>query len=380
MNTNVWSDHNTTQTSQQNFRELGAGSCGIVFVHHDPTTVLKKANHDDAGLWNDYTMQLNVHAQLERSRPLLHRHTLPLTTRPKYFIASENHKWWHAHASKFPPGHQTPPTRVLCLERIPPLSKQTREHLIDTFCLVQSRAGAKSSAGNADCIARLYLGRRRRPSGRPQRFFSLRNFSLHLDMVEELGLDVEACAAQMARGLAVCHWRARVDANDVEFVPGGRRMMDEALGWGALSWEQVGEMPVDSDTMVEDAWTYRRRLGLETVVENANESLNKTGMRLWMLDYDKCHGLEWSDEGIKQAVVAVEENDPYFPKPHKEGADDQRLWESFKEGYRKASEVIMVEDEIQEEVLDLPGKFLHEWEGFWWKKVEQARVNALVDL
>ncbi|MCJ1399771.1 hypothetical protein MMC11_002974 [Xylographa trunciseda] len=314
MNTNVSSSDKTnpstspSQTSQQPFRQLGFGSCGTVFVHHDPLTVPKQANNDDNSLWNDYTMQLNVHAQF------------------------------------------------------------SREQLIDTFCPAHGIPGAKSSAGNADCIARLYLGRRRQPRGRPQQFFSLRNFSLHLDMVDDLGLDVEAYAAAMAAGLAVCHWRARVDANDVEFVLGSKQVMKEARGLGVLSWEQVAEMPVNSNTIPGDAGLRGRGAEMlaesDVVVESAVGGLDGTVIRLWMLDYDKCHAMEWSNEGVRQAVVAVEANDPYFPKPHKERVEDQGLWENFKEAYLRASEVIMVEDEIQRPVLGLPRKFLGGIGGF----------------
>ncbi|MCJ1379239.1 hypothetical protein MMC17_002339 [Xylographa soralifera] len=369
MNTNVSSSNNTDHptsllpTLQQDFRVLGAGSCGTVFVHHDPMTVLKKANNDDNSLWNDYTTQFNVQAQLKRSQTVFHNHNPPLTTRLLFFISSNNHQWWTAHASKFPRGHQDPPMRILCLERIPPLNQQIREHLIDTFCPDHGRAGAKRGAGNADCIARLYLGRRRQPRGRPQQFFSLRNFSLHLDMAEGLGLDVEAYAAEMAGALA--------------------RVVGEALGLGALSGEQVGRMAVNSDTMLGDAgvrvWE-EEPAGLDSMEGRAVESLDETGMCLWMLDYDKCHAMEWSDEGVTQAVVAVEENDPYFPKPQMEREGDRRLWEGFKEAYLKASEVIMAEDGIEGAVLGLPRKFVEEWEVFREKKVEQARVSALKEL
>ena len=75
---------------------------------------------------------------------------------------------------------------------------------------------AKSDPDNQDCLIRLYLGARQSES--PD---SLRNFPLHLDLLEEIGLDIVAYAASMVIGLAVMHWGAFVNGMDCEFVLGG---------------------------------------------------------------------------------------------------------------------------------------------------------------
>jgi hypothetical protein len=46
--------------------------------------------------------------------------------------------------------------------------------------------------------------------------FSLRNVPLHIDQMETVGLDAKAYAETMAEALALMHWDARFDANDVE--------------------------------------------------------------------------------------------------------------------------------------------------------------------
>ena len=53
--------------------------------------------------------------------------------------------------------------------------------------------------------------------------FSLRNYPLHLDQMEELAIPfdhLESYARAMAETLAVMHWGAGMDGNDVEFVLG----------------------------------------------------------------------------------------------------------------------------------------------------------------
>ena len=57
---------------------------------------------------------------------------------------------------------EEPRMPIICSERVMPLPKQIREDLIDIFGPEEGRPGAKLAAGNKDCVARLYLGRRRR--------------------------------------------------------------------------------------------------------------------------------------------------------------------------------------------------------------------------
>lgn len=107
----------------------------------------------------------------------------------------------------------------LITERIPPLPKQVRDSIIDLYCPDSLKASAKVSDPDQDCLVRPYLGRRRRLV-KQSRFqaFSLRNYPLHVDQMEDLELDIRHYARLMAEALADLYWRARVDANAVEFV------------------------------------------------------------------------------------------------------------------------------------------------------------------
>lgn len=56
----------------------------------------------------------------------------------------------------------------------------------------------------------IYLSRRRRRTetvtAHPQRFFTLRNFPLHLDQMLDLNLHIDSFARIMAAALTVMHW------------------------------------------------------------------------------------------------------------------------------------------------------------------------------
>ncbi|PGH05119.1 hypothetical protein AJ79_06867 [Helicocarpus griseus UAMH5409] len=132
--------------------------------------------------------------------------------------ADEPLPWWN---SRFPTGYS--PCNVLVSERIPPMPFEIRETLIDRYCPETLWQEIKASDVNRDCIVRAYLGRRRVGTGRPPRLkaFSLRNYPLHVDQMEEMGIgfeDLVVYAHIMAEALAMMHWYAEVDGNDVEFV------------------------------------------------------------------------------------------------------------------------------------------------------------------
>ena len=108
----------------------------------------------------------------------------------------------------------------MCIERIFPLPKPTRDALIDLYCPGIGREAAGTNAANKDCLLRPLLGRKRQSSGSRLNIFSLRNFKLHLDQIQEIGLDARELAYAMADAMAVLHWHTKIDAMDVEFVLG----------------------------------------------------------------------------------------------------------------------------------------------------------------
>ena len=189
-------------------------------------------------------------------------------------------------------------------QRIPPFGESTRHLLIQAFCPDEIKQKIINSEPDRDCLIRLYLGRRRthtRDSKTSSRFkaFSLRNYPLHEDQLEELAIttdDLQQYTRTMAEALAMMHWIAGIDANDVEFVlaPGDR----------------------------------------------VNNVLRRHSM--WMLDFDLCRDITMDENGIEKAVKAFWRNHPFYPCPGK------ALWDTFREQYIHASDECLEFYGIQE--------------------------------
>jgi len=172
----------------------------------------------------------------------------------------------------------------------------------------------------------------------------------------ELGLDTYLYAAEMACGLVICHWRAKVDANDVEFVLGSA---PTTLNFGHITSRQLADMPKMTSTYPDHLYN----------------NFKKRTTHLWILDFDKCHEMDVSDCGIEQAVKAAEDNDPYYPKPHKQLAEDQQLWKHFKEAYLYSSSTIFLLDGIPEGMAKGPQKFIQGWEDYRKHKIDAGLVD-----
>lgn len=136
-------------------------------------------------------------------------------------MAPKSNIFWDTFAHCFPAGTKVPYYGLLS-ERIFPLPLPVRTAIVDALCSKSTRKQKEAfleQSENKDCLVRLYLGRRHDTSKSEN--IRLRNFPLHVNEMEDLKLNTEMYAVTMARALAVMHWTAGVDANDVEFVLGG---------------------------------------------------------------------------------------------------------------------------------------------------------------
>jgi hypothetical protein len=200
--------------TQASYRHIGRGTCGTVFEIPGTTFALKVAKTDSDALWNDFTMHMRV---------LSHFYDLPVISseihvpRCHWYASATDDEWWGENLERFPREFQSR-SNVICCERILPIPKIIRESLIDEYCPVDLQTKAKSDPSNKDCLIRLYVGKRREP--RSSRFFTLRNFLLHIDQMEDLEHDIDGISTNTADALAVLHWRVKIDADDVEFVLG----------------------------------------------------------------------------------------------------------------------------------------------------------------
>ncbi|KAL8852539.1 MAG: hypothetical protein Q9221_002535 [Calogaya cf. arnoldii] len=254
----------TNNTGNDHYRRIGRGNCGSVWavpvaVKSDDTRAIKREDGDPArSVYKEDVMQRKVFNAL-----------------------LANH----------------------CSVSVP------RCHL---YCPPNMRSQITSSEENQDCLVRLYLGRMRRLE-RDSKFraFSLRNYPLHLDQIQDLGLDFRLYARILADALAHLYWKAHVDANDVEFVL--------APPWNGDTVHHQGLLA--QPTIIGSAL-----LGEHVV---------------WILDFDLCRDMAMDEGGVEQAVKAFCRNNPYFPKPGRTTLTEQDLWTEFKDRFLGVSKALL---------------------------------------
>jgi hypothetical protein len=185
--------------------------------------VLKKAHappEKHRELVNDSEMHQNVCAAFEGMQKC---------KVPKFMeiIKPTNDDWWQTKGSLIPESElqvarSRERTPILASERIWPFPHVVRDALITTFCADLSlQEQARKDKKNRDCLVRIYLGARNHMGQfNTSTTFSLRNFPLSLEKMEVLDLDKLQLASSIAGALATLHWRAEIDARDVEFVLG----------------------------------------------------------------------------------------------------------------------------------------------------------------
>ncbi|KAF4972336.1 hypothetical protein FSARC_1058 [Fusarium sarcochroum] len=293
-NTHVLSD----STLAVDYRKIGFGQCGLIFHKPGRDNVIKVARpFFHHGLHADYLAHGAVRDAFAKQ---LQAPECRIPQVYDHFHATS--VWWNDNASLLDEQHsEFPlPSSVLISEYIPPLPNVVRESLIKRYCPESMRPSALYNPLNRDCLARVYLGRRRAPNQPLQANFSLRNFNLHLDQMIEMNLPAETYARVIGQALAIIHWVANVDGYDIEFVLGG-------------------------------------------------EASGSTGKatRIWVLDFNLCSRFEIStailhpDTIIDQLVIAFFENDPYYPRPCVDSEPEEQLWNAFKTAYvLKAEEML----------------------------------------
>lgn len=286
----------------QSFRRIGQGFCGTVWASSgsgNDRAIKREDGGPGRSLHNDYIMHQNILKGLSTS------HCQVRIPNCHQFV-SGNDSWWDDHLSSFPKEFRTL-CNVLVTDRIPPFPKLVRDTIIDLYCPKLLKSSIKLSEPDQDCLIRPYLGRRRRLLSKQSKFqaFSLRNYPLHIDQIEELALDSLLLARIMAETLAEIYWRAHVDANDIEFV--------------------LAPMPTG-----------------HTNESNAIITSGALGDHLvWILDFDCCKQMSMDEKGVNQAVAAFYKNDPFYPRPGRDNIKDQALWIEFKTRFIEASRAIL---------------------------------------
>ncbi|KAL2200506.1 zinc finger protein-domain-containing protein [Corynascus similis CBS 632.67] len=320
------------------FTKIGAGSCGAVFAQNGtPYAVKMSKTEDHSALWNDYVCHARIAQLFDRWEfdevriPACH-----------FFVPAGEPRFFERHSAllEAAEGVCSTPTSALVTERILPLPERVRELLIEKYCAEHIRDEARADPANRDCLVRIYLGSTHGKSG--QRFFSLRNFKLHLNHMMELQLDVRALARGVGIALAIMHWAAETDARDVEFVLGSfSQTVSLAKDPSALSSLTPKTYTGPSSGRMEDL--FRK---VETT-------------KLWVIDFNQVRKITMDADGVAQAVDAARRNDPYIPKPLQTSADEREVWKAFALSYVEASDVILnIVNGEENDLLELPRLFI----------------------
>lgn len=242
------------------------------------------------------------------------------------------------------------PSMALITERILPLPKIAREVLVALYCPSESQSSVLNDGTNRDCLARIYLGKRRAQNTPLAPNFTLRNFNLCLDQMLDLDLPVNDYASAMGEALAVTHWHANVDAYDVEFVLGSEAPFPCTNV--VTAWELTPEF----------VSALRPHTNLNSLMA---PNFRKRTTRIWILDFNLCNrweektGWEHSDALIDQLVLAFFENDAYYPLPVMEGDVEQSLWRMFTHSYLEKSRTILEADGKDKRLHKLPAMFIN---------------------
>ena len=206
------------------------------------------------------------------------------------------------------------------MDRILPVPKEARDALIELYFDKDDavQESVKRNPDNDDCLVRVYLGERESNGQLAGVYDSLRNFPLRLNMIEDIGLDATDLATSMAIGLAILHWKCRLDAMDVEFV----------LGSSPQEFHTESFEEEEDDNRMEKP---PREVIAPTEFFFATQ--------LWMLDFDKSSTFTNTKEDVTMKLVpAFLGNDPYYTRPNIE----EQLWKVFCEKYLEASKTLTV--------------------------------------
>ncbi len=297
----------------RSFEKLGEGQCGTVWALTGTDQVLKvmKANKMDQ-LWNDSLMHAKVEDAMSRAGIML-RHDITIA-RYGQFITPDHDVFWQPKLKRFPA--EVPATYAFVSSRIFGLPLPVRASILDALAPKGVKAQKREFLAreeNQHCLVRLYLGRREQRSATRQ--FRLRNFDLTVGEMEYLKLDTHRYATIIAKALAILHWEAHIDANDVEFV--------------LASAPMIAPRPTVQELEMLNPDT----------IHLATHSLNfdHTSVGIWLLDFDQCQKFEEDEAGLELLKKGFWLNDPYYPRPVSTNEKDVALWTVFKEAYLAAS-------------------------------------------
>jgi hypothetical protein len=308
--------------SQQRFSIIGKGQCGSIFALKGTQMVVKLPNSANKieELHSDFRIHRRIHNAFIT---VFSNHRNIHIPKPEVWLTSGSEHFWSQNASLF--GHDVEvPNYGLVSERIYPLPYPVREAIVNALCpkpILNARDAFLKHPENKDCLIRLYLGRRHDNRISNPQNIRLRNFPMHVDEMERIGLDTKRYAKVMAEALAVMHWKAGVDATDVEYVLGSSPM--------------VAGKPSDADVDAAD---------IDALGKLYHTDFEHRTISLWLLDFNECKQFEHNREGMTRLVRGFWFNDPYFPRPIPTNIKDEELWYAFSSHYLEVSQELVGEN------------------------------------
>lgn len=264
-------------------------------------------------LWNDYCNHADIEEVFMETFSGF-RGNINVPTLGNW-IGCRNKMFWDEHRRHFPEASVLPTTGFLS-ERIFPVPLPVRAAIVDAFAPKDVKRSKESFLGqqeNKDCLIRVYLGRRQsRPASNT---FRLRNFDMTINEMEVLRLDTVLYAETLAETLAIIHWKAKLDANDVEFV--------------------FGSAPAQRRRPAAAELRQTNRSDVERLASEVDFRHRSIG--IWLLDFDQCKTFAEDEDGVRQLERGFYFNDPYYPRPISEHPQDVALWNVFKKRYLATS-------------------------------------------
>ncbi|KAM0519971.1 hypothetical protein ACHAPE_003243 [Trichoderma viride] len=324
---------------EEGYRKIGAGACGAIFALDRQPAAFKLANADQESLWNDFYMHKLIAENFRKWESSKWAYADVKVPECYYFVPKDDHLYFDKNPSLTEAAKETCnlPTSILVSERIQPLPKPTRDLLIEKYCPPQVKHMALNDVANKDCLVRPYLGSLK---GRQGRFFSLRNFKMHLEQMAELQLDIKELAGKMASAMAVMHWAAKTDVRDIEFVLGSSSLKAQVK----MSAEHYLNLPGPVYTGPPS------RVPEDFFVRTTD---------LWLLDFNQVRQISMDEAGVAMAVEAIKLNDPYIPKPLQESEIEKQAWNEFVKQYLVSAHDILREEPNYTELSELPAMFIN---------------------
>ncbi|KAL7952384.1 zinc finger domain-containing protein [Trichoderma compactum] len=314
----------TTSSALTQLERIGQGRCGTVWAARCSTCddhghlAMKRG---DGSTTRSISYEYQVHQKIATAFKGSNFSSFAIP-RSIGFLDVQDNAAWSDVLPRLPSDYTA--CNAIISEKIVPVNASTRRLLVQKFRPDINVEEIMRSQSNEHCLIRPYLGRRRyhqseieaTTGGSRRRLpaLSLRNYPLHLDQMEQLGIDPSGYAVAMADALAFLHWIAQVDGNDVEFVLAQPR----------------------------------RQSDLSSSTRPGGIYSNNTAIfgphMMWILDFDLCRDISLDEEGVKKAHKAFWGNDPFFPQPGRGNPADQRLWTIFQDRYIESSAAVLHEE------------------------------------